>query len=196
MLGEKQVNGGQVMTNVSLGQDMSHLFDPVLLLGHVPVKLPELSRFFKACSAFNGQVDKLFVSSLKSRDSFDNDGRVARIIAWHNLILQEALAVLDHLLDAFSKDVDVGFDKRMFLEQVLDTDQMFAIVVGQEAHLELFHGVQNVNHFLEVVLQLQRQFQPCSSGLEQFQEVVPEPQDVVASRVDAVDVVILFCLQL
>ena len=35
------------------------------------------------------------------------------------------------------------------------TQEMFAVVIAEQANLELFHGVQNVNHFLEVMLQLQ-----------------------------------------
>ena len=48
---------------------------------------------------------------------------------------------------------------------------------------------------LEVLLQLQRKFQTHSSGSQQFEEILPQTEDVVFAGVDSIDVVVVFCFQ-
>ena len=50
--------------------------------------------------------------------------------------------------------------------------------------------------YLECVLQGQWEFHPLPPGLEEFQEVVPEPEDVVTPLVDALDVMEILRLKL
>ncbi len=83
----------------------------------------------------------------------------------------------------------------MLLEQVLHAEQVLAVVVGQEPHLQLLHRVEDVDHLLEVVLQLQGKFQSLSPGLEKLQKEIPEPENVVFARIDPLDVVIVFGLE-
>ena len=70
-------------------------------------------------------------------------------------------------------------DERVFGEQILDSHEMFPVVVGEQAHLVLLHGVQDVEHLLEVLLQLETQLQPHTAGPQQLQQVVPQPQHVI-----------------
>jgi len=83
----------------------------------------------------------------------------------------------------------------VLLEQVLHPEQVLAVVVGQEPHLQLLHRVEDVDHLLEVVLQLQGKFQSLSPGLEKLQKEIPKPENVVFARVDPLDVVIVFGLE-
>lgn len=53
------------------------------------------------------------------------------------------------------------------------------IIVRQEAKLEFFGRIQNVNHLLEVLLEMQRLFEPVASVAEELKEVIPEPEDVL-----------------
>ena len=69
---------------------------------------------------------------------------------------KSSLPMLNNLFDTLAKNVDVSFDQTVLLQEILDTQEMFSIVITEESNLELFHGIQNVNHFLEVMLQLQR----------------------------------------
>ena len=47
MLGDEQVDGGQIVANIASRQDLLLLLDPVLLVGHVPIELPQFAAFFQ-----------------------------------------------------------------------------------------------------------------------------------------------------
>lgn len=66
----------------------------------------------------------------------------------------------------------------------------------QNLHLHLVHPVHDVKHLLEDSLQAQVHLQPLSPGLQQLQQVVPQPHHVVFTSCDAFDVVVVLCLQL
>jgi hypothetical protein len=48
-----------------------------------------LSGFLQTRSALDGQLDQLFVSTFQSLDAFDDDARVARLVAVLGLFLKE-----------------------------------------------------------------------------------------------------------
>jgi hypothetical protein len=56
-----------------------------------------LSGFLQTRSALDGQLDKLFVSTFKGLDAFDDDARVTRFVAVLGLFLKEPGRVLDNL---------------------------------------------------------------------------------------------------
>ena len=82
--------------------------------------------------------------------------------------------MLHNLLDPFSQDVDVSLNKAVFLQEVLNTHQVLAEVITEETEFKLLHAVQDVEHLLEVVLELQTQLQSGSPRLQELQEIVPE----------------------
>lgn len=53
------------------------------------------------------------------------------------------------------------------------------IVIREKSKFDLFHGVKNVQHFLEALLKVKRKFQATSSSAQQFQQVAPQPQHVL-----------------
>jgi hypothetical protein len=63
-------------------------------------------------------------------------------------LTEEALAVLDDLLDPLPEDVDVGLHEAVLLQQVLHTHQVLPEVVREQAQLQLLHRVQDVQHLL------------------------------------------------
>ena len=83
---------------------------------------------------------------------------------------------ISYLFNSLSQDIDVRLNQGVLLQQVLDTEQMFSVIVGQQSHLQLLHRVQDVDHLLEVVLQLQGHLQPSASGLEQLEKEVPQSE--------------------
>ena len=93
MLGQEQVDCCEIVANVSLGQDLFHFLDPVLLLGHVPVELPELPGFLEPGAPLNSQADELSICVFQGLDTLDNDGRIAGLVSICNVffLLQELL---------------------------------------------------------------------------------------------------------
>merc|ERR1719438_581312 len=81
VFGQQEVDGGKVMTNVGLEQDVLHLLDPVLLLGHVPIELPQQSGLFQPGSSLHSKFNQFCIGVLKSLDSLDNNGWVAWSVA-------------------------------------------------------------------------------------------------------------------
>ena len=152
---------------------------------------------------------------LKLLDAIDDNGRVTRTESFRDFRIEESLRMLDNHFHSFAQHVDVGFDQSVFLQEILDAHEMFAVVFRQEAHLEFFHRVQDVQHFLEdqeilattvcidsrldsnleVLLQLQRQFQTHTPGPQQFQKIVPQAEDIIFASIDAINVVIIFGFQ-
>lgn len=63
-------------------------------------------------------------------------------------------------------------------------------------YLHFIHPVHNVEHFLEYLLQPQVHLEALPPGPEQLQQVLPEPDDVVLPRRDALDVVVVLRFQL
>merc|ERR550539_1616864 len=196
MFGEKEVDGGEVVANVGLQQDLLHLLHPVLLLRHVPVELPQKTRLLQPGSSLHGELHQLGVGVLQGLDSLHDNGGVAGPVAVSGLLVQEPLRVLHHLLHSLAQDVDVGLHQAVLLQEVLHAHQMLAEVITEETQLEFLHAVEDVEHLLEVVLQLQTQLQPGSSRLQKLQEIIPESEDVVLPGVDSVDVVVVLGLQL
>ena len=66
VLGNEQVDGGQIVTDVASGQDLLLLLDPVLLVGHVPVELPQFAALLQTGPAFNRQFHQLRIRVLQS----------------------------------------------------------------------------------------------------------------------------------
>ena len=56
---------------------------------------------------------------------------------------------------------------------------LHTVIIGQQANLQFFSGVQNVNHLLEILLQMQRLLKPATPGTQQLEEVIPQPQNIV-----------------
>jgi hypothetical protein len=65
-------------------------------------------------------------------------------------LTEEALAVLNDLLDPLPKDVDVGLHEAVLLQQVLHAHQVLPEVVREQAQLQLLHRVQDVQHLLQL----------------------------------------------
>lgn len=64
-----------------------------------------------------------------------------------------------------------------------------------ECYLHFIHPVHNVKHFLEYLLQPQVHLQTLPPGPEQFQQVFPEPDDIVLPRCNALDVMVVLCFK-
>ena len=61
MFGEQQMDSGEIVANFGLGHNVTHFFDPILFLCHIPVKLPKLSGFFQTGSTFHCQTYKFSI---------------------------------------------------------------------------------------------------------------------------------------
>lgn len=60
-----------------------------------------------------------------------------------------------------------------------------------KSYLHFIHPVHNIKHFLEYLLQSQVHLKTLPPGPEQFQQVFPEPDDIVLPRCDALDVMVV-----
>jgi hypothetical protein len=67
-----------------------------------------LSGFLQTRSALDGQLDKLFVSTFQGLDAFDDDARVARLVAVLGLFLEEPGGVLDNLKVFVKYDIRIS----------------------------------------------------------------------------------------
>ena len=73
MFGEQQMNSGEIVANFGLGHNVTHFFDPILFLCHIPVELPKLSGFFQTGSTFHCQTYKFSIGifqTWKSKEKF------------------------------------------------------------------------------------------------------------------------------
>merc|ERR1719391_1017737 len=107
-------------------QILLHFLDPVLLLCHVPVELPKQARLFKPGPPFHSKFDELSVGILKSLNPLNNDRGVTWTVAVSNVLVKEALGVLNHLLHPLTKDIDVSFNKAVLLQKVLNAHKMLS----------------------------------------------------------------------
>lgn len=65
-----------------------------------------------------------------------------------------------------------------------------------DTYLHLIHPVHNVQHLLENLLQTEVHLQSLSPRPEQLQQILPEADNVVLSRSDAFDIMVIFSLKL
>ena len=73
MFGEQQMDSGEIVANFGLGHNVTHFFDPILFLCHIPVELPKLSGFFQTGSTFHCQTYKFSIGifqTWKSKEKF------------------------------------------------------------------------------------------------------------------------------
>ena len=65
MLVKQQVYRSEVVAQVGRGHELLLLLDPSLLVGHVPVELPQLAALLQALAPLCGQLEELLVGSLQ-----------------------------------------------------------------------------------------------------------------------------------
>jgi hypothetical protein len=80
MLVEEQVHAGEVVSEIWRAHELLLLLDPALLVGHVPVELPELARLLEAGAAVGGQLQQLLVRRVQVRHAVTHHLGVARLV--------------------------------------------------------------------------------------------------------------------
>ena len=98
-------------------------------------------------------------------------------------------------LDLLANEDNVCLDELVTLQQILDAEQMLAVVVNLEQFAQVLQIVVELLHLLEDLVERVRGLETLPTRLDQLKQIIPKHVDVAFARVYALNVVVVLLVE-